>query len=109
MAWVHGVYRKRRRVNDNTRQETSEADRCDGDLGEHFELGGRLKSEPNLTVNCVRITRELLLLFVCFYMRILASFCSSPFWDRRSGTHLRVSLSCAPPWCPHPTHVGASA
>ena len=83
MARVHGIHRKRR---NNAGQETSEDDKYDGDTGERFELGGCLKSEPNPTVKCARITRELLLraYFACASR---ASFCSSPFLDRRSVIH----------------------
>ena len=50
MAWVHGLYRTRRRVNHDTEQDTSEDDEYDRDICDRFELGGRLRSELNLIV-----------------------------------------------------------
>ena len=111
MARVHGIHRKRRReraeltiTQDKIPRKTTG---YDGDIVERFELGGCLKSEPNPTLKCVRISRKFLLRCISACAS-RASFCSSPFMDRRSGIHSRASLSRAPPWCPHPTHVGAS-
>ena len=64
MAGLHGLYQTSRRTNDNTKPETSEDydHDYDYDIGWHFELGGRLTSEPVvISCHCLRITRDLAL------------------------------------------------
>ena len=82
MARVHGIHRKRRRVSNNTRQNTSEDDRYDGDSGERFDLGGCLRREPNPTVKCARVTRELLLrcLWLVLHAHNAQVFAAAHFW-----------------------------
>ena len=106
MDRVHGIHRKRRRVNSNT-----------GKLQVRWRhrralrAGGCLRSEPNPTVTCACITRELLIrfCFVCLRAHHVRAFAPAHFWFAVLALRiLRGSFGRVLPWCPHLTHVGDS-